>query len=193
MASPADFELLDAWTSGDGAAARMLIERHRAALVRFFGRKLGEPAEDLVQDTLLACVEGRDRFRRQSRFRSYLLGIARNVLFAHLRSRQHEQIDLDATRLEDESPTPSDLLARETDERLLLAALQRLPTQTRTLLELYHWQGLTGPELASVLGIGERTARSRLLRAKERLRAIAGRLAATQQPSALRCPPREVH
>lgn len=174
-----DFELLDAWARGDASAARELVQRHTATLVRFFERKLSGPVEDHVQDTLLACVEGRDRFRRDAGFRGYLLGIARNIFFAHLRDRNrgHGELDLEASCMRDLGPTPSEVIVRKKEERLLLEALRHLPVETQVLLEFYYWQRLTGPELAAVYGIGEKALRSRLLRAKAALRQVIERLA----------------
>lgn len=174
-----DFELLDAWASGSDAAARELIQRHMHALFRFFERKVNGPVDDLMQDTLVACVEGRHRFRREAGFRSYLFGIARNVLFVHLRDRNREygELDLDSNCLQDLGPTPSEVVARRNEEQLLLDALRRLPVETQVLLELYHWQQLTGPELAGLYGVREKTVRSRLSRAKDALRIVVAGLA----------------
>lgn len=177
-----DLQLLDAWVTGDAASARELIGRHTGALVRFFERNSTGPVEDLVQDTLLACVETRDRYRREAGFRGYLFGIARNVLCAHLRARkrQHRDVDLDPGCVQDLGPTPSEVIARKTEEWLLLVALRRLPTKSQALLGLYHWHGLTGPELAGLYGVNEGTVRSRLLRATDALRAVMGRLTETR-------------
>src|SRR5690606_10349004 len=57
-----DLELLAAWRDGDAAAGGRLFRRHFDTLFRFFSTKLDGPVEDLVQDTFLGCVRGRDRF-----------------------------------------------------------------------------------------------------------------------------------
>ena len=166
-----DFALLDAWADGDHAAARELMRRYTAPLMRFFDRKLEGPIEDLVQDTLLACIKGRQEFRREGGFRSYVFGIARHVLFAALRAKHRAAaIDVEVSRLVDLEPSPSRLVAHKREMRVLLDALRRLPIETQVLLELYHWQKLSGPELATALGIGERALRSRLHRAMGLLR-----------------------
>jgi len=134
--------------------------------MRFFDRKLEGPIEDLVQDTLLACIKGRHDFRREGGFRSYVFGIARHVLFAALRAKHRAAaIDVEVSRLVDLEPSPSRLVAHKREMRVLLDALRRLPIETQILLDLYHWQRLSGPELATALGIGERALRSRLHRA----------------------------
>lgn len=174
-----DFELLDAWAQGDATAARELLKRYTGPLYRFFDGKIDTAIEDMVQDTLLACVEGRQRFRREAGFRAYVFGIARNVLYGALRAKHRAagELDLESSSLREIGPTPSEIVAKKREQQVLLEALRHLPVETQVLLELYHWQGLTAQEIADALGIGERAVRSRLHRAKEALRETVERLA----------------
>ncbi len=167
-----DFELLDAWAGGDASAARDLLARYTRPLYRFFHRKVDGPIEDMVQDTLVGALQGRDRFRREAGFRSYVFGIARHVLYAQLRARHRGavELDLESSSLREIGPTPSEVVADKTERKVLLEALRHLPVETQVLLELYHWQDLTAGEIAQVLGIGEHAVRSRLHRAKAALR-----------------------
>lgn len=183
MTDPDDFALLDAWAAGDTAAAKTLLGRHVGALFRFFDRKIDGAADDLVQETMLGCLRGRALFRGETPFRGYLFGIARNVLFDHLRARHRAAtpLDLESSCLADLSPSPSQHVAAKREQRILLDALRRLPLQTQVLLELYHFQGCTGPELASIYGVGEKALRSRLHRGKEMLQAAMAELAETPE------------
>lgn len=165
-----DDELLDRWRQGDAEAASALFERHFDALYRFFRNKAPVVADDLVQRTLLACFEGRDRFRGDSRFRTYLFGIARNQLlmwFAEQRggapcaSEQESMAGLD--------PSPSAVEELRQEQTLILQALRALPVDAQVLLELFYWEQLSGRELAEVLGVPEGTIRSRLRRARQLL------------------------
>jgi RNA polymerase sigma-70 factor (ECF subfamily) len=176
-----DFALLDAWGTGDTSAARELLQRYTGPLVAFFDRKLDGPVEDLVQDTLVACIEGRHRFRREAGFRSYVFGVARNILLAAIRSRYSTAaaLDLETSCLADLAPSPSEIMAGKRERRVLLDALRRLPVETQILLELYHFQRLSGPEVAALLGLGERALRSRLHRALEQLRGAVEEAAAS--------------
>src|ERR1041385_8354720 len=87
-----DFELLQAWSQGDRAAGSLLFERHFDALHRFFRNKAQDGVADLVQQTLLACVEGRSRFRGDASFRTYLFQTARFQLYAYYRARRRDVI-----------------------------------------------------------------------------------------------------
>jgi RNA polymerase sigma factor (sigma-70 family) len=166
-----DFELLERWQAGDRAAAKQLFERHFDAIYRFLASKVDGGVEDLVQETFLACVQGRDRFRGASSFRGYMFGTARNVLFNHYRKRRRfESVDeLGESRLIDLEPTASRMLAKREEERLMLEALRRVPLDHQIILELYYWENLDGAEVAGILGISVPAMRSRLHRAKQEL------------------------
>jgi len=172
--SPAtsDDELLARWRAGDTAAGNELCERYVDPLYRFFRSKTLVGTEDLVQRTLTALVEAHERFAGRSTFRAYVYGIARNIFRTDLRQRMNLDYDPDFSTqsLEDLAPSPSSALGKAREQQLLAAALRRISVDHQIALELYYWEGLTGPELAELLDISEPTVRSRLRRAKESLR-----------------------
>jgi RNA polymerase sigma factor (sigma-70 family) len=175
----ADEALLEAWRGGDAQAGAELFDRHFAAVSRFFRTKVGDGYEDdLIQATFLACVEGRERFSGQGSFRSYLYGIAYNMLREHVRlRRRHAAVaDLGEVAAEDLAPRPSGLLARKTEERLLLEALRKIPLEHQTLLELYFWEPLGARQIGETMGLPEGTVRTRIRRAKELLARELARL-----------------
>lgn len=167
-----DFELLEAWRAGDRMAGNALFDRYFDALFRFFRNKVTSGADDLVQQTFLACVESRDRFRGDSSFRTYLFAVARSKLYDHLGRQQREgAIDWGVTSCADLGVSPSGLMAEDEQQRLLLVALRSLPIELQMALELFYFERIHGPELAEVLGMPEGTVRSRLRRGRELLRA----------------------
>lgn len=175
-----DDELLRAWRSGDREAGGALFERHFDAVCRFFRNKVDRHVEDLVQRTFVACVEGRLRFRGESSFRTYLFGIAHNVLREYLREKRRDpdELDLEASSVVELGAGPSSALAARAEERLLLHGLRQIPVASQVILELYFWEDWTGAELGAFLGVPEDTARSRLRKAKAQLEAALRRLAA---------------
>ena len=90
-----DLGLLDRWVAGDVAAGNELFQRHFPVVYRFFEHKADSEIDDLVQETFLACLRGRDQFKRQSSFRTYLLAIARNTLFTYWRRKMGKRDTLD--------------------------------------------------------------------------------------------------
>lgn len=177
-----DEELLEAWRAGDRAAGNELFGRYFSGVYRFFRNKVDRGVEDLVQRTFMACVEGRDRLHG-GLFRSYLFGAAHNILRSHYRRERAlaRDIDADERSIVDMGAGPSSLLALHDEQRLLLEALRRLTLADQTLLELYYWERLTGPELGAFLGVPENTARTRLRRARVRLEEEISRLQAAPE------------
>jgi RNA polymerase sigma-70 factor (ECF subfamily) len=168
-----DAELLQAWSDGDKSAGEALFERHFEAVARFFRNKLPSDTqhEDLIQQTFLGCVEGRHRFRGESSFRSFLFAIAHNQLCKHWRSRSRDRLDFQTISAFDLDPSPSAVLARDQDQRKLLAALRRLPLDSQVALELHYWESMTAAEISEVLDVPLGTAKTRLRRAKQLLEA----------------------
>lgn len=177
-----DGTLLRAWREGDRAAGEELFERHYATVERFFRNKAADP-DELIQQTFIACVEARARFRGDSKFRTFLLGIAINVLRAHYRQVQRQRgiAPLHESSVEDLGQTPSRLLIARDEERLLLEALRRLPLELQLLLELRYWDELKHEELAELLVLPRSTINTRLRRGRELLEQHLHELATTPQ------------
>lgn len=176
-AEPSDTDLLMRWRGGESAAGERLFARHFARVERFFVNKVDpDHVADLVQETFVACVEGRDRIRDGGRFRSYLLGIAHNVLRGFLRRKYSASIDSLDHSIASLSQSPSSVLAKQDDQRLLLEALRSLPVRYQVVLELHYWEDLGTADIAEVLAVPQGTARSRLRRAREALEAALARL-----------------
>jgi len=173
MTSDRDASQLQAWRDGDRRAGNELFQRHFEPVRRFFVNKVDAEAAELVQKTFLRCVGAQVRFEGRSSFRTFLFAIAHNVLREHYRDRRkaERQDDIDERSVVDLGAGPSTALSAKREQRALLMALRQIPLKFQVLLELYFWERLTGPQLGEVLGIPEDTARSRLRRGKELLRA----------------------
>ena len=162
-----------AWQAGDEAAGEELFERYFDPLYGFFRHKASpDEVADLVQQVLVATVEGAARFRGDGTVQAFIFGIAQRTLFRHYRSKSRApKLDFGVSSLFDLAPTPSSLFVRGEDAALLEAALVRVPLELQVVIELRFDVGLTGPELADALDVPEGTARSRLRRAIAAVRA----------------------
>ncbi len=176
-----DRELLDGWCEGDAEAGDALIRRHFEPICRFFRSKLGDDVEDLIQRTFEVCVERRDRLDDRDSFRGFLFGVARHLLLDYLRAhyRRGDDAPLDTQSVRDLGTSPSQHVARTEQEALLHEAMNRIPLPQRIILELAHWEGLSGREISVALEIQENTVRSRLSRARAALRQQVEQLSAT--------------
>lgn len=164
-----DDALFAAWRRGDRAAGEALVERHFEAIERFFATKAGDAGDDLVQATFLRCAEAGSSYRSDGSFRAFLFGVARNVLFEHIRSRGRHSggpIDFSQSAVIDLAPGVSTLVQLRADQRNLVQALQRLPLELQVLVELYYWEELGIDDLAAVFEVPPGTIKSRLHRAR---------------------------
>lgn len=179
-----DASLLSRWGDGDTCAGDELIRRHFAALHRYLRARVASEVEleDLVQHTLLACVEARQRYRAEASFRTFLLAIARNRLCSYYQRARLAPSPI-VTTLRDPATSPTQRHARAEALGQLACAVDELPTPMRRVLRLTYWEELDAPAIAAQLGMPVNTAYSRLRRAKRALReAMDGRAASTARP-----------
>jgi RNA polymerase sigma factor (sigma-70 family) len=167
-----DFELLEGWRGGDERAGRELFARHFDPIYRFFRSKVDDAAEDLTQQTFLGAVKGRESYRGDASFRTYLYTIARNRLYTHIRDRQRRDavVEIGQQSVADLGlGSPTQGIAARQEQRLLLAAMRHLPLEMQVALELHYWEGLSVREIAIVIDTPEGTIKRRLQRARQRL------------------------
>jgi RNA polymerase sigma-70 factor (ECF subfamily) len=167
----ADLSLLDRWCAGDATAGNELFKRHFTSIYRFFDRKTDGEIDDLVQETFLQCIKGRQAFQRQSSFRTYLFAIARHVLFGHWRARTSAPATLDFQEISIASLSTSvgSRIAQREDRARLLAVLRTLPLDQQILLEMFYLQDLQREQLAEIFDVEVATIGSRLFRARQAL------------------------
>ncbi|MEM6989701.1 MAG: sigma-70 family RNA polymerase sigma factor [Myxococcota bacterium] len=177
-----DAELLTAWREGDEGAAATLIDRYAARLHRFFDARVGGHADDLCQQTLEACVQGRasiDVDGQRRSYRAYLFGIARHKLLDHYRSQRSRDDRLDPLEVSvaDLAPSASQHAAANEEARLVAAALRRLPIDYQMTLELHYWDGMTTAEISEATETPVGTVKTRLTRGRRKLKKLIATLA----------------
>lgn len=163
----------------DPAAFAPLYERYVDAIFGYCYRRTSdrEHAADLTSQIFVKALAALDRFDPQagtSTFRSWLFSIAHNhVVDAHRLRREHVSLDDDARphRVADTSPTPEDHAIANERRRELARAMARLTDGQRQIVEL-RLAGLTGPEIAAVLGMQISAVKSSQFRAYTRLREL---------------------
>jgi RNA polymerase sigma-70 factor (ECF subfamily) len=171
----ADADLLRRWSEGDAGAGAELVQRHSTRIHRYLMRRFPEQAEDLLQETFLACMEGAHRFRERASVRTYLQAIAMHHVHAqHRRARRASA----AALLECAAVEASDVgtacvsLSRLELARMLADAMSKLPPELRTILYLTYWDELAQQDVAKRLRLPLGTVASRLRRAKARIRML---------------------
>jgi RNA polymerase sigma-70 factor (ECF subfamily) len=141
-------------------------------LHRFFRNKVSDGIDDLIQKTLLSCVESKQAVRNAGSFRVYLFRIARHRLYDRLRTelRVGADVALSDASLHDLGASPSSVVARDERQALVVEALRRIPLDYQITLELCYWEGMTALQIAEVLELNSNTVRSRMNRARAALR-----------------------
>jgi RNA polymerase sigma factor (sigma-70 family) len=166
-----DRALLENWRAGDARSGGELLARHHAGLLRFFQRRAGADADELLQGTWLACVESFQRIRGEATFRTYVFSIARNELYRYYRERSQRlrQLCVDELALIDPQPSSPERLADLQRIAALAEALAQLPEADRALLHDVYAQDIQSPALAREHGIAPSSLRARLHRARREL------------------------
>ena len=175
---PDDSELVGRSQVGDLAAFNAIVERYQAQVVNVSARILGDraSAEDVTQETFISAYRSIGKFRGGS-LRAWLLRIASNLRIDAIRSsRRRPEQSLDAA-LEDtgfEVASPGESPEQAVIRGELGAEIQRsivsLPHDQRVVLVLVDVQGLSYDEAAEAVGASLGTVKSRLSRARVRVR-----------------------
>jgi RNA polymerase sigma-70 factor (ECF subfamily) len=190
-----DTELVRRVRAGDRSAFAGLVRRHGGALLRFarlFVRE-SSAAEEVVQDTWMAVLEGLDGFEGRASFKTWLYRIlsnrartravreARSVPFSALAETENDEHAVDPERFDaggmwrdppvgwtDENP---ERLALEAETRAVMeAAVQALPSAQRAVLVLRDEDGLETEEICNLLDLTVTNQRVLLHRARTRVR-----------------------
>lgn len=174
--------LVNAAKGGDVAAFEELVNRYESKILRLTRNITGnrEDAEDAMQDAFLKAYAHLDGFQQDSRFYTWLVRIAANEALMRLRKRRPGQVSLDEPvegdtdlmprELEDWRPNPEREYAQAELQALMAEVLEKLEPEFRIILVLRDIEELSTQETADALGISVPNVKSRLLRARLKLR-----------------------
>jgi RNA polymerase sigma-70 factor, ECF subfamily len=158
---------------GDASAYRTLVERYQSEAMGHAFAILGnrQDAEDAVQDAFLKAYRALDTFDETRRFYPWFYTILRNCCFATIARRRACETESSGREL----VFLADPTAHEPAETLRLeAALRAIPPESREIITLRHFDGLSYAELSQRLGIPAGTVMSRLFYARKQLRVELG-------------------
>jgi len=174
--------LVAAAKNGNDASFEELVNRYERKILRLTRNITGnqEDAEDAMQDAFLKAYAHLDGFQGDSRFYTWLVRIAANEALMRLRKRRPGQFSLDEPvegdkdlmprELEDWRPSPESEYAQAEMQQILGHAVDKLEPEYRIVLALRDVEELSTQETAEALGISVSAVKSRLLRARLKLR-----------------------
>jgi RNA polymerase sigma-70 factor, ECF subfamily len=209
-----DEELVGALRRGDEDAFRTVVDEHGPFLLRLALMHVPSraTAEDVVQDTWLAALNGIDRFEGRSSLRTWLASILLNkaktqgqrerrvMPFSFLRrwreeGRDEPAVDPDRFRsARDQQPgawarppvewdSPEERLSSDEARRVLFAAIADLPPRQRDVITLRDISGLSAAETCNALDLTETNQRVLLHRARSKVRAALERYFQAEEAS----------
>lgn len=160
-----DEALMLEFQGGSRPAFEELFARYRGPLFGFFQRRLNGDgrAEDLTQETFLAVIRAADHYQPRALVRTYLYGIAMNLLAAERRRRAKDAPP------GKEAPEPAKRGAPDS-VLWIRQALDKLNDLEREILMLREYEQLSYAEIAELLELPVNTVRSRLFRARMALK-----------------------
>jgi RNA polymerase sigma-70 factor (ECF subfamily) len=138
-------------------------------------------AEDLAQEALLRGYAGLRTLSEPEKFGSWLHGIAIRACLDWLKAKERTQVtfsDLgaggsgsaEAAFAGPDPASPSSRIEKEDDVRQLLAEVEALPEEYRTVIMLYYYDDVTYRDIAGMLGVSAATVNLRLTKARALLR-----------------------
>src|SRR5437899_2055744 len=176
-----DIRLMRLVAGGDTAAFEQLIERHQALVAGTVARMLGSNAdvEDIAQQVFIRVWKSAGRYVARAKFTTWLLKIARNLVFNEMRrAKRHPhlpvQIDPEAEEipLKDEQTTAPDATLLQAElQAAIEKAITLLPETQRMAIVLRRYEELSYEEIADVLDLSVPAIKSLLFRARTELRA----------------------
>ncbi len=163
--------------SGDDEAFGVIFEQHSRFIYKFIYTMLGErsAAEELTQETFLAAYKSIQGLRGEAQLRTWLCGIAKNVVYKSLRSRRKEGMNsgeqIESLGAADDKNLPPDreVLSRELNH-LIRSALARLDADKRLVFTLKELQHLSYKEISDITGAAIPKLKTDLHRAKLEMR-----------------------
>jgi len=168
--------LLGRIAQADEAAFKELYRAFSRRLYAYVLRQHGDPAqaEEIVADTLYEVWKAPTRFRGESQFSTWLIGIARNKVLMAFRSRRpdekHEDIAEVAEVMPSEDASAFELLAQQQRHEGVRHCMDKLSDEHRECIHLVFYEGMALAEVAGVQGCPENTVKTRLFHARQKLK-----------------------
>lgn len=175
----ADIHLVERVKRGDKAAFDLLVLKYQHRIVKLVSRYVRDPSDalDVAQEAFLKAYRAIPKFRGESAFYTWLYRIAINtaknylvMMSRRLAEIEFEAVDGEASELESilkDPATPENLLLTEEIRKTIVEAIDALPEDLRTAINLREVEGLSYEEIAQVMSCPIGTVRSRIFRARE--------------------------
>jgi RNA polymerase sigma factor (sigma-70 family) len=178
-----DNTLIKRVNDGDLSAIRLLVENNKNLIWHIIVSMVGHNSdcEDLFQEVFLQVFKGFKHFRADARLSTWIGSVTHNICVDYLRKKKKSADfychDADQTLMFNFSPDMSwKKLENEDLNRVVLAAIAKLPADYRTVITLYHLDECSYKDIAGITGMPDGTVKSYISRARNMLREMLTRL-----------------
>jgi len=176
-----DEELVRATLNGDQTAFSTLVRKYQSVVYGLTYSLVGSfsDAEDLTQEAFIRAYLDLHQLREHAKFARWLCQVARNVCRMWIRRQKTDVISLEHSietgengvlGLCDRHNDPVEIIERREFQRTVLEAVNSLPEPDRAAITLFYMDGLTYQEISQFLGVSVSSIKSRLYRAKKKLK-----------------------
>jgi RNA polymerase sigma-70 factor (ECF subfamily) len=186
MDNPQVLRLLSRIEQRDEGAFRELYCAFSRKLYAYVLRQLSDSAhaEEIVSDTLYEVWKAPAKFRGESQFSTWLIGIARNKVLMHWRSRkpdaEHDDVADLAEELPSDQPGAFDIMADQQRSDGVRHCVDKLGHDHRECVHLVFYQGMSVADVARIQQIPEGTVKTRLFHARQKLKQCLQRMLARE-------------
>ena len=186
MENPQVLRLLGRIEQKDEGAFRELYCAFSRKLYAYVLRQLSDPAqaEEIVADTLYEVWKAPAKFRGESQFSTWLIGIARNKVLMHWRGRkpdaEHDDVADLAEQLPSDAPGAFEIMADQQRSEGVRHCVDKLGTDHRECVHLVFYQGMALADVARIQQIPEGTVKTRLFHARQKLKQCLQRMLARE-------------
>lgn len=175
-----DFALIQRILAGDEDAFESLIKKYQKQVHALAFRKVGDfqTAEDITQETFLRVYQNLETLNDPTQFTRWLYAIVNNLCIAwhrknRLQTQPIEETHISAIETEAYSryiATEHAKTTAEAQRTLVERLLTKLKEKDREVITLHYFEEMTSSEIGAHLGVSENTIKSRLHRARQRLK-----------------------
>ena len=175
-----DVELIHRILDGDDSAFSDLVNKYQKQVHALAWRKIGDfhIAEEITQDTFLKAYQKLATLRKPTHFAGWLYVIATRCCQAWLRKKQIQTEPLDEIDNEELEPEAYSRYVAEEGAKVTIESqrqvvkklLATLPESDRTVITLHYFAEMTCEQISEFLGVSANTIKSRLRRARNRLK-----------------------
>ena len=175
-----DAQLIQRVLKGDDTAFSVLVKKYQKPVHALVWRKIGDfhIAEDITQDTFLKAYQKLSTLKEPQRFASWLYVIATNYCKMWIRKKRLSTQSLeDISSMELERATYSGYIIAENEQitaeaqrEVVKKLLAKLQESERTVITLHYLGGMTYKEISEFLGVSIETIKTRVYRARQRLK-----------------------